>query len=146
MRKLLIAVSMLLTCSSAFAKSVEPPFLVCQTEDKRSWVEVSLIKENNQYEIQANPITSSPFTVNMQYWSVGKIPKQSAELIKKTFTRNAIAEKNLPLELTADAGTRITSYNLAITAEGEIVTIIAGYYGDSLKNYVQLVNCVLPKK
>ncbi len=146
MGKILLVVSMLLTAGSAFASVIETPFLVCQTEDKKSWVQLSLIKENNQFDIQAAALTSSPLTASLQYWSVGKITKQDASRIKATFTKSGIVEKNLPLEVTAYTPTRVTSYNLTTTTEGEVVAIIAGYYSETLKNYVQLVNCALPKK
>lgn len=146
MRNLLLVLSVLLASGSVFAKAMETPFLNCQTEDRKGLVELSLIKENNQYDIQAAAITSSPLTVHMEYWSVGTITKQAAEQIKATFAKAGIVERNLPLEVTGYTASRATSYNLTTDSNGGLVAIIAGYHGETLKNYVQLVNCTVPKK
>ena len=146
MGKFLIVLPVLFTAASTFANIVEKPFLVCQTEDKRSWVQLGLIIENHQYEIQAAPLTSSPLTATLQYWSTGKITKQEATRIATVFAKTGIDQKNLPIEVTAHTSTRATSYGLTATRDGEVVAIIAGYHSETLKKYVQLVNCVVPKK
>lgn len=146
MRKILMALFVVLKAGSAMA-SIETPLLVCQTEDKNSYVQLTLFQEKNQqYEVQIAALTSSPITAGMQYWSNGKVTKQVAMQLKTALAKPTISEKDLPILFNAYATKRATAYNVTKDSHGQTAVIVAGYYGETMDKYVQLINCVIPKK
>lgn len=68
----------LIFLSTNLAMAAQKSLLSCETEDKKSYVVVSLFKHDvdGTFAIAAEPITSSLLTTYLDAWSFGRIPRK----------------------------------------------------------------------
>jgi hypothetical protein len=140
MKKIFLIVFFIL--NSNLVEAAQKSILRCETEDKNSYVVISIFKHdlNGTFGIAAEPITSSLLTNHLDTWSYGKIPRNIYNaLFYKTF--------NTPLSFKAIKSSvtnykeRAALYSFNMQSDRRLAITIFYLLNGKNSQQIELINC-----